>query len=128
MKRNLMLVATLALTSLQSFAVTPAPPKYWTKKVIVETSVVTLFHMADAAQTCWNEQNTPRWHEHGFMTPRNTCAGASLEIVSSGPAFQWLAHKAFGHPRRMKALHIFEHAVPIAEATTSVIAIRESNK
>lgn len=100
--------------------------RYWTLRRKIETAGVTLLHMADAAQTCWHEANTPGWHEQKLMTPRS-CEGASVVLVGSGPILQWATYlltKQYPHSRLWARI---EHVLPQTEIFISAMSIKCSN-
>ena len=95
--------------------------KYWTKRRIAETSGVTALHLADTAQTCYHMANGS--HEMNPLTP-NSCAGASVTLIGSGPVLQWASYKL---ARRYRWMRPIERALPYVEMSISINAIRCSS-
>lgn len=99
---------------------------YWTLRRKIETAGVTLLHMADAAQTCWHEANTPHWHEQNPMTP-NTCQGAAVALIGSGPILQWASYRLTQrYPHSRFWAHV-DHILPQIEISVSAMSIRCSH-
>ncbi len=101
-------------------------PRYWSTSRKIESAAVTLFHMADAAQTCWHESNDANWREHNPLTP-GSCAGASVVLIGSGPLLQWTSYLLIRRYPNSRVWAIVDHGIPHLEMSVSFDSIRCSN-
>jgi hypothetical protein len=113
-----LLLASLCVASADAQGTEDA---YWTPRRKIETAVVTGFHFADTAQTCYNLG--AHWQERSPITP-NSCAGATVAIIGEGAAVQYLSYRL---ARRFTWWQPLDRALPYVEISLSINAIHCSN-